>query len=172
MADTLSKIRLGTDFVADKLDLIDEIFIHRLRIGIPLRNIEGVEFWKSKFDFDFFRAYLTQQAIHRIDGALEDVSGMLEDNDLETGIFRSRELVARVIDAWCHYHGNTNPLPKWRIKILNKMNDTDYSGMILKKFWKLQFPSIVDIYHNQGSARVYIKECIAFADQIVTEIQK
>jgi predicted nucleotidyltransferase len=172
--DIANRLRLtdvGREFVAEKLDLVEELFIHRLSIAVPLCNAEGLASWQSRFDFDKFRAYMVQQSIHRIDGALEDLSGMLDDADLETALFRARHVVELTVDAYCHHAGNTNGLPKWRSRILSNLPDTALTADVKNTFWRLQFPDGLALQQKPEACRVYVEACIAFANRIVSWIQ-
>ena len=172
IADRLRQIKPGTDFVAEKLDPVEELFIHRLKIGIPLWNSAKFADWQAKFDFSLFQKYLVQQAVHRIDGALEDLCGMLSDNDLDVALFRARDLVNLTIDAYCHYAGNTNPLPKWRVKILESFATDQFGDEVRSKFWQFQFPDVENLRTDSTAGAAYIESCIEFANRVTNWIQR
>lgn len=172
LARRLSEVRLGREFVAEKLDLIEELFIHRIRIGLPLTNTERFVALRQRFDFDRFRGYLVQQSIHRIDGALEDLLGMLEADDRDTAILRARDLVSLTCDAFCHHAGNTNPLPKWRLRILRALPPSAEAENVAAAFWELSFPNARALRNDPQLVRAYAQRCMAFSHEVVDRIQR
>lgn len=175
LADRLATMRLGEDFVAEKLASVEELFIHRLHIGLPLRTPERLEELRALFDRRRFCQYLTQQSIHRIDGAVEDIAGMLDDQHYEVAVLRSRDLAALATDAYGHSLGNTNPLPKWRSQVLRVLQRNHPDDLRLsevkQKFWELQFPSPAKGLLIPSSAERYANDCLEFAERVVQWIQ-
>jgi len=172
LSEKLRVINVGLDFVAEKLSPNDELFIHRLFIGLPLVNQERFDVIKNKFDIQKFRGYLTQQAIHRLDGAFEDISGLLADKDWETLLLRARDIVCIAVDAYTYHSGNTNTLPKWRARILRSLTDKEKCGEVLEDFWRLAFPNAALLLANPSSVHDYARDCSIFAEDIVRWIQK
>lgn len=172
LADKLAHIDVRKDFVAEKLDPVEELFIHRLKIGIPLARPERLQELRSHFNFELFTRYLAQQSIHRIDGALEDLYGMIDDLDTDVALMRARDLVGLACDAYCHRLGNTNPLPKWRPKVLAALAGRERVDEVAAMFWRLQFPEGNLLRRDMPAARAYLMECISFANQIVDWLQQ
>lgn len=170
MAVKLEAIRLGEDFVAEKLAPIEELFIHRILIGLPILGADRFFSLAQLFDRDRFRQYLVQQSIHRIDGAMEDVVGTIDDGDWLSAVTRSRDLVNFAADAFCHSKGNTNPLPKWRARILERLPGNE-ARMLEKQYWELQFPELGSAPFRAEVAEVYARRCLDFAEQITWSIQ-
>ncbi len=167
----LAAIQPGEEFVAEKLAPIEELFVHRLLIGKPLAAEEAFAELRDSFDAERFRSYLVQQAIHRADGALDDLGGMLEDDDLLTPLLRARDLVSFALDAYAHDRGNTNTLPKWRAKIVARLPDDERSRAVARDYWRLQFPTDRALRHDPRAAHEYVRECIAFANRVTAWIQ-
>lgn len=172
LARRLSEVHLGQEFVAEKLDVVEELFVHRIRIGLPLANPERFAALRRRFDFDLFRGYLVQQSIHRIDGAIEDLLGMLEADDRDTAIFRARDLVSLTCDAFCHQAGNTNPLPKWRLRVLRALPPSAEAESVAATFWELHFPDPTVLRRDPQALRAYAKRCMAFSHEVVDWIQR
>jgi predicted nucleotidyltransferase len=167
----LASIEPGEEFVAEKLHLIEELFVHRLLIGKPLATEEAFVELRDSFDAERFRSYLVQQAIHRADGALDDLGGMLEDDDLLTTLLRARDLVSFALDAYAHDRGNTNTLPKWRAKIVAGLPDDERSRAVAHDYRRLQFPTERALRHDPYAVHEYVRECIAFSNRVTAWIQ-
>jgi len=171
IAEKLAKIKPGIDFVAEKLLPIEELFIHRLSIGIPLRNSEQFDALKAQFDFSLFSAYLTQQSVHRIDGAIEDLAGMFAVNDLEVALLRAYDLAGLIIDAYTAFKGQRNSLPKWRVKKLENIRKSTPPALFEELYLSL-FPNWNTIRKNDQSKTAYIEQCVKLSHTIVELIQE
>jgi len=170
IAQKLKKITPGKDFVAEKLSPVEELFIHRIKIGQVIQNKLDFEKLKNKFDLNLFSRYLLQQSIHRIDGAIEDLVGLLDDGDLDTAIFRAVSIVGLSVDAWCFYRGRTNPLEKWRVKKLSELTNPSDS-FVSKKYFELSFPNPERLIDATKKTQ-YIEDCINISHEICHTIQQ
>ncbi|WP_159803286.1 hypothetical protein [Arthrobacter zhaoguopingii] len=166
LANRLNNLHVGERFVADSFLPEEEHFIHRLITGLALNDAAGLQEWQSRFDSDLFRRFLTQQAVHRIDGALEDVWGMVDSADWDSALLRARDLVGLGADLWNHSHGSTNSAVKWRARLLAL---TDPSGTVHRRFWALQ--NCEHPEREEGAVRAYVHKCAAFAEELVEEVQ-
>jgi predicted nucleotidyltransferase len=169
LAARLHEIRVGEEFVAEKLSAHEELFIHRLKIGVPLLNEPDFLRLRNQFDFELFRRYLVQQSIHMIDGAIEDITGYAEDNDWDSALLRCSNLVGLATDAFCYHNGCTNTLPKWRHKKLKLLKDSKAANYTFEQFWSLSYPSI-DL-HSTGDKEKHVLACLQFANHVVESIQ-
>jgi hypothetical protein len=167
IARRLAAVEPGKEFVAEALEPSDEVFIHRVRIGVPVANEEGFRRLRAEFDFDRFRRYLVQQAVHRLDGALEDLTGMLDDGDLQSALLRGRDLVGFAADALLHDLGSTNTLPKWRPRLLDAAGPD--AAEVRSRFWELQFPP--GGVPDERLCREHVHRCIEFAHAVTDRVQ-
>jgi hypothetical protein len=171
IAARLRRMVIGREFLADKLDLPTECFIHRIRIGIPLTDTTSFEDLRAQFDFKLFSAYQTQQAIHRIDGAHDDVVGMLDDKDWSVLIPRAIDLVSLAVDAYCFSKGATNPLSKWRAKKLAALPVSDRTRVVNTAYLNLCFPHADELLKSPALCEAFGRKCITFANEVVSWIQ-
>src|SRR5262249_2545254 len=81
----LSSCELGScrEIERTTFTFIEECFIHRLRIGVPILNPQLFAGYQTMFDYQHFSAYQTQEVIRHLDSVLEDICGMMENNDLD-----------------------------------------------------------------------------------------
>ncbi len=151
---------------------IEECFIHRLRIGIPLFGEPLFRGYQALFDFTRFGAYQTQEVIRTIDALLEDLCGMMEAGDWEVALFTARELVGQAVDAYCHHLGDTDPARKWRAKHLERWGgDTERHREVSEAFWRLQFPDAAALRRDPVACHEYLEGCVRFANRVVSWIQ-
>lgn len=175
IAYRLNQIEVGSEFVAEKLSQPEELFIHRLFVGLPLKHPDFHDRLKRQFDLDRFRAYLIQQSIHRIDGALEDLVGMLDDGKLDDGLLRAVDLVGLSLDTLGYSQGNTNTLPKWRGAIAKRLTSPVYGKEVVvlaEQFWQLIFPDSSKHLQTAANATAYIRSCIDYSERVVACIQQ
>ena len=170
LAETLDGIAVGQEFVADSLSPVEELFVHRLSIGVPLLSNPAWTELRSRFDFVRFRGYLTQQAIHRIDGAVEDVVGMLDDADLECAVYRARDLVGLAFDAFANHEGVPSLLPKWRPKLVDRLPPSALSSLVGREFRALSLPG-PGVAGDRKDTERYVMRCMSLAETVTAWIQ-
>lgn len=145
-------------------------FVHRLRLGLPVAGTSGFERYKNMFDFEKLAGGLARRAIGVIDDVLEDLYGMLDDGDLDVGLLRSRDLLDACCDAYLHHRGSTNTKPKWRSKLLARLDKDEFGRDVERAFWRLQYPA-ENPRNDEARANEHIRQCIAFANRVVNTIQ-
>jgi Nucleotidyltransferase domain len=173
IAARLNCIHVGDDFVADKLAPVEKLFIHRLKVAIPLCNPIQLSNLKSRFDWQRFQGYLVQEATHRIDGAIEDVWGMMETGRLLDATLRARDIAGFAADAGRFAQGETNPLEKWRAAALTRLSQRRGAAMaeLMNTFVSLEFPSPPPVLFSGHEVEKYVRRCIEFADAVVRDVQ-
>lgn len=173
LADRLRALELGTGrtIATTSFLWIEECFIHRLRIGVPLVGEEGFARYHALFDFDHFRAYKVEETIRMLDAALEDLCGMMEVGDVDVALTTARDVVNGAVDAYCHKFGSTDPTRKWRVKHLARCADAPSHGEISAEFWRLQFPNAAELRGDADAWRAHLEACISFANRITSLVQ-
>ncbi len=174
MARRLAAFELGTckTIQGTVFLLIEELFIHRLKIGYPLLNSAALREYQALFDFDYFRLYQAEEAIRFADALLEDLCGMMESGDLNVALLLSRDVVNAAIDAYSHWSGNTDPSRKWRLKHLEAaVGRSSRAPDLLEHFWELQFPDARVLRRDEAACRSHLEKAIRFVNRLVSEIQ-
>jgi hypothetical protein len=169
MAEKLRNLAPGDRFLS--LHKGEKRFIHRIKMGVPILNVAGFEALRDLYDFARFRRYMVQSSIGQIDNALDDVAGMMDGGDLESALFRVRDVLASAVDAWCCYHDRTNPTAKWRLKVLATLPPDSHSRWISHEFRNLEFPDASRLLADEDACRGYIDDCVQSAGRIVQWIQ-
>ena len=146
-------------------------FVHRLRIGLPVKGEDYIQRLKGRFDYERIARYMTDVSIGHIDDALEDLYGMMDDLDIDVGLFRARDLLDFTCDAYCHHLGRIDPKRKWRTKVLGRLPVDERSKRLSSEFWRLQFPNVQPLRNDAAAYRSYIEDCIRLANAIVEWIQ-
>ena len=173
IAAQLDGIHVGEDFVADKLAPVEKLFIHRLKVALPLVNPARLADLRSLFDWRRFDGYLVQEATHRIDGAIEDVWGLMETGRLLDAALRAWDIAGFAADVGRFAKGETNPLEKWRAASLARLQTRGAAGAaeLLNEFTSLQFPNPPPLMSADAEVESYVRRCIAFADKAVRDVQ-
>ena len=164
LAVRASSVKLNTlmpidEFTADELVLLD-----RIRHGVPLHNSDQFHSWQSAVDYRHLARFLTYCRIRRIDVMLEDIIGMVDSDDLECAALQGRALVEAAADAFAYSLGATSTKDKWRMKVLTGISDSR-SAHVRQRLWHLSFPLLSEDA-GQERCRVYVMDCIAFANQV------
>jgi hypothetical protein len=151
---------------------IELIFMHRLRIGIPLVNEEGFRELQSQFDFDLLAAFLTEEAVRHLDAELEDLIGMRKGNDRDVGLWVARQVLDVSIEAYVHSTGVTDPVKKWMIKHLAELDDSPRHRQLREDYWRLMYPGDEASLRGGGDAwQTYAEEVIEFSNRVVAWAQ-
>jgi hypothetical protein len=175
LAERLGRIRLGTGEHVNQSSFlqIEELFIDRLRTGVPLIHADSFAGYQRMFDFEHFRAFETEEAIRHVDGLMEDLSGMMESRDMEVALFMARNVVEVAVDAYLHWRGNTDVTRKWRAKYLDRLDDRlERHAQVKRDFWRLQFPEGRELRADPAACERYVEEVSRFANRIVSWIQR
>lgn len=165
LADKVARLDLGDNFVIT-LSYSEQEFLHRLRVGVPLLRQDLFEQTRSRFDFSRVAMALTLGAVRALDNALDDVSGMLEDDDREAALFRVRDVLGFAVAAWNYHQGSTNPTPKWRMKVLRSLPEDERTKFLIEESLRLQFPSAADLLTNAKRCRDYLESCISLSNRV------
>jgi len=145
--------------------LIEQILVHRIRIGVPLCNPAGFAALQARFDFAHFAAFLTEESIRRLDAEVEDLIGMRKGGDRETALWVARQVVDVNVDAYLHSLGNTDPVAKWRVRYLAALEASPRHDQLRADYDRLMFPDLTwlrtgDNWHG------YVEEVLAFSNRV------
>lgn len=147
----------------------EQLFVHRLRTGLPLSYGPAIGELRRRFDFQKLAQYLLRCRIHEIDHWHEDLVGMTDDGDAETGIFIARELLNVACEAYGHALGNTNSRRKWRLKVLAQFAPTAELQFVREQYWSLQLEPGTRQLRAVDAFRDYARRCIEYCNR-VTEL--
>jgi hypothetical protein len=151
---------------------IELIFMHRLRIGIPLVNEDGFRELQSQFDWGLLAAFQTEEAIRHLDAELEDLIGMRKGNDRDTGLWVARQVLDVSVEAYIHSRGVTDPVKKWMIKYLAALDDEPRHRQMREDYWRLMYPGDEASLRDGSDAwQRYAEEVIEFSNRVAAWAQ-
>ena len=151
---------------------IEEIFMHRVRIGIPLANPEGFAALQGMFDYDLLAAFQTEEAIRHLDAELEDLIGMRKGDDRDTALWVARQVVDVSVEAYIHSRGITDPVQKWKIKHLYALEDDDRHRQLREDYWRLMYPAdAATLRDGSDGWQRYAEEVLEFSNRVVAWAQ-
>jgi hypothetical protein len=174
MAKRLAAYELGTgeSIAGASFIQIELIFMHRLRIGIPLVNEDGFRELRSQFDFELLAAFLTEDAIRHLDAELEDLIGMRKGDDRDVGLWVARQVVDVSVEAYIHSLGSTDPVKKWKIKHLEALDDSPRHRELREDYWRLMYPADAATLRDGSDAwQRYAEEVIEFSSRVTAWAQ-
>lgn len=171
LAKKLRNLPVGVEFIADRLTIDEVVFIHRLSIALPLQRKKPFKILRAEFDFQKFQHYLIQEAIHRCDGAITDIVGMMDDGDYLSALFRCRELVNHTVDIYRFRQGKFNPVAKWRSRLLVALRTAPKGASIHDEYLNLSFPVGNELLRDIFRLQIYVDRCLKFSNEVITDVQ-
>jgi hypothetical protein len=174
LADRLAAHELGSGRSIPGASFIDieKIFVHRVRVGVPLCNLDGFAALQALYDFEHFAAFLSEEAIRHLDSELEDLVGMRKGGDRDGALWVARQTVDVAVEAYLHAHGNTDPVHKWQVRYLAELDDSERHRRLRDDYWRLALPNQAAALRDGGDAwHAYVEEVIAFANRVAAWVQ-
>lgn len=144
---------------------IEEILIHRIRIGVPLCNPEGFAALQSQFDFAHFATFLTEESIRHLDAEVEDLIGMRKGGDRESALWVARQVVEVNVEAYLHSLGNTDPVAKWRVRYLAALEPSPRHDQLRADYDRLMYPDLAWLRDGDNWHR-YAEEVLEFSNRV------
>jgi len=142
---------------------IELIFIHRVRIGIPLLDPSGFdELWR-RFDYGRLASFLTEEAIRHLDAEVEDLIGMHKGGDRDTAIWVARQVLDVSVQAYLHSTGITDPVAKWTMRYLEALDPSPDHDRLRRDYWRLAHPGTSQELRG-GDWRSYAEDVLEFAN--------
>jgi hypothetical protein len=149
---------------------IEVIFMHRVRVGIPLMNAAGFAQLQARFDFDRLAAFLSEESIRRLDGEVEDLIGMRKGGDGDTALWVARQVLDVSVQAYLHSRGNTDPVAKWTVRYLDELAPSADHDRMRDDYWRLSYPGSGASLRS-GGWQAYAEEVLEFANRIAALTQ-
>jgi hypothetical protein len=151
---------------------IEEIFMHRVRIGIPLVNADGFAELQAKFDFGLLAAFQAEESIRHLDAELEDLIGMRKGDDRDVGLWVARQVVDVSVEAYIHSLGITDPVKKWMIKYLEALDDSPRHRQLREDYWRLMYPAeAATLRDGSDDWHRYAEEVLEFSHRVTAWAQ-
>ncbi len=159
------RLAAGQSIQGASLLQIEQILIHRIRIGVPLCNPDGFAALQAQFDFDHFAGFLAEEAIRHLDAEVEDLIGMRKGGDRETALWVARQVVDVNVEAYLHSLGHTDPVAKWRVRYLRALPPSPRHDQLRADYDRLMFPDLAwlregDNWHG------YVEEVLEFSNRV------
>jgi hypothetical protein len=148
------------------------IAIHRLRIGLPLLHPEVCDRIRAGFPFHKLSQYLQRLMVETLDSLLEDVYGMIEDEDIDTTLLRCHTLLQSAYGLHTFTLGNTNPNTKWALRIMRRYASDSRASQLLEMFWGLFYPDVSKLRHDRSETFAHVKRVIETTNMIVEWAQE
>jgi hypothetical protein len=150
----------------DKLKLV-----HRIKIGLPILARDQFEDIRNRFPFDLLQKYLLRRALAEVDSIMEDVQGMIDEEELGTTLLRTNDLLNSAYAAYAHHLGETNPTRKWTRRLMSRHKADSRARKLLDEFWSHYFPPVNELLADKQKAFDHVKRAIVTAAYVVEWVQ-
>jgi predicted nucleotidyltransferase len=166
LAARLDGVTVERDLDALACEEID--FIHRVRMGFPLLREPLFKEWQRRFDYEKLVRLMRHRAWLNVTDVLEDLEGMLDNQDLDVALIRCHDLLADTCDYTLRCAGETNPKRKWGPKLLAKYDHVPFVREVRLNYLSLQLPDQADrIRTDPETAMRYARTCMALARRVL-----
>jgi Nucleotidyltransferase domain len=137
--------------------------LHRLRTGVALANIEAAESWRRRLLLNQLPQYLIVHSLSYHNIFREDTIAQSRYGDHLSALYMLRFTMDYLASAMLASVGETNPYPKWRIRLLDR-----YKGPLgesrVRALSNYLFP------HPGRETDAAVRETLGFADASIGEI--
>lgn len=146
------------------------VLCHRLRSALPIFNEDLFSDVQENFPFGAFVQYLVQRSIFAIDNLLDDLYGMIDENDFPTCMLRCHQTLQTAYQAYAHSLGSTNPNEKWVLPLLRKSEDAR-AKQLIDWFPRLFYPDYQRLNADHAAGFEHVKKVIETTNAIVEWIE-
>ena len=165
--DKINNLNFRTDKHLAKLSDNDIDFLHRLKHGKAIVNIERFNGIKENINFHNLSKYLVFVYVEKYDGFLEDLEGALASKDYGTSYILTRLLIEHSILAYLAAYGETNPSRKWLYRKLKRYQENNNDKALLNKYMIFTGEPFVEDKIEKYSAKA-----IAFSQELIVKAQE
>lgn len=110
------------------------LFIHRVRIGIPIYNAARFERLRKNIDFELLAEYLWRFHSRVCESYVTDAVAALDAGNSIDAMHMARLAVDHCVDAYLASKHETNPQPKWRYRKLSRIEGSD--SVLVQRYLK------------------------------------
>jgi predicted nucleotidyltransferase len=171
----LTQLDIPVDFVAERIDERQELFIHRLLCSMPMFDTAAYRELLGTIAQPTFRRYMIKRTIHKIDGAALDLKGMLAKGDRIDALLRIFDIIDLSVDAYRFARGMTNPMPKWRVRSLEALRkshpaESERAGAVLAYFLKhrVQRSGVSEV--DDAAVTAYARDVLYWSDCLIRDL--
>ncbi len=139
------------------------VFLHRLRTGVVLANIDVAEQWRQRLRLEILPDYLVVQNLGHHYGYREDAIARAHVGDRRAALYVLRIAMDNLAAAMLASIEITNSYPKWRTRLL-ELNQEELGKQEVQTLLGYLFPDI-----NADPSET-INEAVNFADTAIAEV--
>lgn len=147
------------------------VAVHRMRVGKPVLNADYHRQLVDSFPYDALVRFLQEVGIRRIDSKLDDLYGMIEDEELDTALLVSHDLLTVVYSTYTFYLGETNTTPKWALRFLKRHTEDRNAVYLAERYWQFFHPDVAGLRGDRRAAFDHLRSVIELANQVVEWMQ-
>lgn len=147
----------------ERFDFTELLILHRIRVGIALANPEICERWRERLQLDQLPTYVILHGLSNHNIYREDVIAQVRYGDSLSALAMLRIMIDHLATAVLASVGETNPYPKWRVRLLNWYRG-DLGDETVEQFMRFLFPE------RSTDASATVRDALEFADREMVAI--
>ena len=147
----------------ERFDFTELLILHRIRVGIVLANAEICESWRQRLQSDQLPTYVILHGLSNHNIYREDTIAQVRYGDSLSALGMLRMMMDHLATAVLASVGETNPYPKWRVRLLNWYRG-DLGNETVEQFMHFLFPD------RNVNAEDLVREALKFADREIVAI--
>ena len=170
----INQLNVWDDYITE-YDISHEkmIFIHKMITAIPVYQNDQYHSILDTLNQENYYNFLSRRELRKVDGAIDDLMGMVEDKQYLTALLRSRGMIDAAVDSYSFANKiSSNPNCKWRMKYLDRSNDAEVKK-IKEDYLKLLYPDLSfgdTASWTDKNIETHITACIEFSHEIIEKI--
>ncbi len=141
----------------ERFDFNELLILHRIRTGVVLANPENAERWRQRLFLDQLPLYVILHGLANHNIYREDAIAQVRYGDNLSALGMLRIMTDHLASAVLASVGETNPYPKWRVRLLNWYKG-DLGDETVEKLMRFLFPD------PKSDASEAVREALEFAD--------
>jgi len=147
----------------ERFDFSELLILHRIRTGIVLANPENAERWRQRLFLDQWPLYVILHGLGTHNIYREDAIAQVRYGDNLSALGMLRIMMDHLASSVLASVGETNPYPKWRLRLLNWYK-RDLGDETVDNFVRYMFPD------PKEPASETVRAAFEFADTAVAGI--
>ena len=147
----------------ERFDFTELLILHRIRVGLVLANPDVCERWRQRLLLDQLPTYSILHGLSNHNIYREDVIAQVRYGDPTTALAMLHIMTDHLAGAVLASLGETNPYPKWRVRLL-KWYQGDLGNESVEQFMRFLFPE------RGADASEMVREALEFADKEIALI--
>lgn len=136
---------------------VEEVFLERLVTCVALADAGWLDKRRSELESCAFKAFVITRSLAWADDSIEDATGQLEAEDMESAVLSARKAFGHTIDALLESKGQYGYYtPKWRAR---RMREAAPDEIKFSRYWDFETMRFLDAKAPREWVRSVVETC-------------